>query len=353
MRIAQVAPLIESVPPQRYGGTERVVSYLTDELCRMGHQVTLFASGDSHSPARLIAPCPRALRLDRHCSDYLPYTALLLDAVFSRADQFDLIHFHIDYWHFPMARQMGCSQVTTLHGRLDLPGLAPVFREFQDMPLVSISKDQRAPLPFASWVKTIHHGLPEALYRFHPKGQNYFAFLGRLSREKRVDRAIHIAEALGVPLKVAAKVDDQDKDYFDTIRPLLKSPWVEFVGEITDAEKNDFLGNALGLLFPIDWPEPFGLVVIESLACGTPVVGFRRGSVSELIDDGVTGFVVDDLDGAVEAASLLPRLNRRTCRDIFERRFSARRMARDYLDVYQRIIRPHQIWAASNERGLH
>ncbi|MGH8605761.1 MAG: glycosyltransferase family 4 protein, partial [Gammaproteobacteria bacterium] len=268
MKIAQVAPLYESVPPQLYGGTERVVAYLTEELVRQGHEITLFASGDSHTQARLQPVCSRALRLS-HCSDPLVYHTLLLDQVAREAHTFDLVHFHSDYLHFPLTRVLSILHVTTLHGRLDLPDLLPLYQEFSDMPLVSISDHQRVPLSFANWQATVHHGLPEDLYRFCPKPGKYLAFLGRISPEKRVDRAIHIATKVGMELRIAAKVDKVDEAYFkDRIEPLLSHPLVRFIGEIGQEDKQDFLGNAYALLFPIDWPEPFGLVMIEAMACG-------------------------------------------------------------------------------------
>ncbi|HYT74337.1 MAG TPA: glycosyltransferase family 4 protein [Vicinamibacterales bacterium] len=339
MKIAEVAPLIESVPPTLYGGTERVVSYLTDELVAQGHDVTLFASGDSRTTARLFPVCARSLRLDRDCRDQLAWHVLMTEHVAAMADEFDVIHFHIAPIHFPLARRLGVPYVTTLHGRLDLPELVPLFAEFDDAPVISISDAQRAPLPHANWLGTIYHGLPETFFDFHPRGGDYLAFLGRVSPEKRVDRAIAIAVAVGWPLKIAAKVDTVDVDYFDReIRPLLDHPLVEFIGEIGEAAKNSFLGNARALLFPIDWPEPFGLVMIESLACGTPVVAFRGGSVEEVLDDGETGFIVDGLDEAIEATRRIGTIDRRGCRSTFEKRFSARRMAMDHVAHYMRAI---------------
>ena len=341
MRIAQVAPLYESVPPRLYGGTERVVAILTDELVRMGHDVTLFASGDSATSAELIAACPTALRLDCSVRDQIAPHLLMLEQISQRVDRFDIIHFHIAPLHFPVARRLPVGHVTTLHGRLDLPELDPLFREFSDIPVVSISDAQREPLPEADWIATVHHGLPPDLLNFHPEPGRYLAFLGRVSPEKRVDRAIAIAMACAQPLRIAAKVDRADRDYFEhEIVPLLDHPLIDFVGEIGDDEKNDFLGGASALLFPIDWPEPFGLVMIEALACGTPVVAFRGGSVAEVIDHGVTGFVVETLDDAVEATRRIQLLDRARCRATFERRFSAARMARDYVRIYQRLISP-------------
>lgn len=341
MRIAQVAPLYESVPPRYYGGTERVVSYLTEELVRQGHEVTLFASGDSVTRARLVAPCLKALRLDARCVDKMAHHVLLLERVFSRQDSFDVIHFHIDYMHFPLSRRLRACSLTTLHGRLDLCDLPPLYYEFSDMPVVSISDAQRAPLGDACWIGTVHHGLPPDLYTFNPGPGDYFAFIGRISPEKRVDAAIDIAVRLGIPIRIAAKVDAVDREYFEgRIKPLLAHPLVDYVGEISDLDKNAFLGNARALLFTVDWPEPFGLAMIEALACGTPVVALRRGSIPEIIDDGVTGFVVDDFDQAVAAAARTSVLSRRTCRQTFERRFTVKRMADDYLALYRRLAQP-------------
>jgi glycosyltransferase involved in cell wall biosynthesis len=339
MRIAQVAPLFESVPPKRYGGTERVVSYLTEELVRQGHDVTLFASGDSVTAARLVAACRRSLRLDKECVDQLAHQVVLLEKVFRQASEFDVIHFHVDYSHFPLTRRRRMPHVTTLHGRLDIPDLIPLYLEFPEMPLVSISDAQREPLPWVNWLATVYHGLPVDLYRFRKEHGTYLAFLGRISPEKRVDRAIEIAKHTGMPLKIAAKVDQVDRDYFETvIRPLLEHPLVEYVGEIGEEEKSEFLGNAYALLFPIDWPEPFGLVMIEAMACGTPVIAYREGSVSEVLEQGRTGFIVDGLEDAVQAVERIPQLRRVDCREVFERRFTAARMARDYLRIYESLI---------------
>ncbi len=338
MRIAQVAPLHEAVPPKLYGGTERVVHYLTEELVRQGHQVTLFASQDSNTSAELVPCCARALRLDPNCRDRLAHHVLMLEKVAQRAKEFDIIHFHIDYLHFPLMRRLSVPHVTTLHGRLDIPDLFPLYQEFAEMPVVSISNAQRAPLPFVNWVATVYHGLPKDLFRFYARPGDYLAFLGRISPEKRPDRAIKIAEMVGMKLLIAAKVDEADRDYFEqVIRPLLKSPWVEFIGEIGDQEKNEFLGKAYALLFPIDWPEPFGLVMIEAMACGTPVIAWRCGSVPEVIEDGISGFIVESLEEAARAVEKVGSLKRILCRKAFERRFSAERMARDYLRVYERL----------------
>ena len=338
MRIAQVAPLYESVPPKFYGGTERVVSYLTEELVRQGHDVTLFASGDSVTGARLVAPCPRSLRLDPGCIDSLPHHFLMLEQVCREADDFDLIHFHIDYLHFPLSRRYPHRQLTTLHGRLDIPDLVGLHREYGDMPLVSISDAQRAPLTWANWQSTVYHGLPLDLHTLGEGRGKYLAFLGRISPEKRVDRAIEIARRTGMPLKIAAKIDKADRAYFKSIEHLVQSNGVEYVGEIGGRDKDEFLGNAYALLFPIDWPEPFGLVMIEAMACGTPVIAWRCGSVPEVVDHGESGFIVESVDEAVEAVEQVKGLSRRGCRDVFERRFSVTRMARDYLAVYQSLL---------------
>jgi glycosyltransferase involved in cell wall biosynthesis len=340
MKIAQISPLYESVPPEKYGGTERVVSYLTEELIRQGHEVTLFASGDSITDAELVACCPRSLRVDPACIDPLVHHYLMLEEVFNRASQFDLIHFHIDYLHFPLSRRSEISQLTTLHGRLDLPDLAPLYRQFREMPLVSISYAQRRPIPSAGWLATVHHGLPEHLFRFHETPGDYLAFLGRISPEKRVDRAIEIAKRVGMPLKIAAKVDKVDQDYFATvIKPLLDPALVEFIGEVGGKDKEEFLGSAYALLFPIDWPEPFGLVMIESMACGTPVIAWPHGSVPEVMENGVAGFIVENVEEATRAVEKLAGFDRRNCREVFERRFTASRMAKDYVSIYQQVLK--------------
>jgi glycosyltransferase involved in cell wall biosynthesis len=316
-----------------------VVSHLTDELVRRGHTVTLFASGDSRTQANLVAVSPRALRLSG-CVDTVAPHVLMLELVARRSAEFDVVHFHIAPFQFPVARRLrGLIHVTTLHGRLDLEEYAPLYREFSDMPVVSISRAQRRPLPEAGWVATVQHGLPSGMFPFHPSADGYLAFLGRISPEKRVDRAIAIATRCGCRLRIAAKVDPADREYFDThIKPLLDNPLVEFVGEIGDEEKADFLGGATALLFPIDWPEPFGLVMIESLACGTPVVAFRGGSVEEIIEHGRTGFVVDTLDEAIAAVRRISEIDRGDCRAAFERRFTVSRMAQDYEHLYERLV---------------
>ena len=343
MRIAQVAPLFESVPPKYYGGTERVVSYLTEELVCQGHEVTLFASGDSVTKAHLVAACRRSLRLDKHCIDQLSHQVLMLEHVFQRAAEFDIVHFHVDYLHFPLSRRERLTHVTTLHGRLDIPDLVPLYHEFRDMPVVSISNCQREPLPWANWQATIYHGVPADTYQFRAEPGTYLAFLGRISPEKRVDRAIEIAKQVQIPLKIAAKVDPVDKEYFEgMIEPLLHDSLVEFVGEIGEGEKDEFLGHAYSLLFPIDWPEPFGLAMIEAMACGTPVIAYRSGAVPEVMEEGRTGFIVKELADAVEAVRRVPELSRKRCREVFEQRFTAERMAHDYVQVYQRLIKSKQ-----------
>jgi glycosyltransferase involved in cell wall biosynthesis len=339
MRIAQVSPLYESVPPKLYGGTERVVSYLTEELVRLGHEVTLFASGDSVTQARLVPCSPMALRLDPDCIDVLAHHVVMLERLFAEAHRFDLIHFHVDYVHFPLSRRHRTPHLTTLHGRLDIGDLVPLYREFEEMPVVSISDAQRVPLPWLNWLETVPHGLPADLHALREDRGGYLAFLGRISPEKRLDRAIEIARALGMPLRVAAKVDKVDQEYFDReIAPLLDDPLVEFMGEVNEEGKAELLGGAYALLFPVDWPEPFGLVMIEAMACGTPVVAWRQGSVPEVIEPGVSGFVVDDLEQAVEATRQVARLSRRRVREAFEARFTADRMARDYVSVYARLL---------------
>jgi glycosyltransferase involved in cell wall biosynthesis len=341
MKIAQVAPLFESVPPHGYGGTERVVSYLTEELVRQGHQVTLFASGDSVTQAHLVAACPRALRLDAQCVDQLAHGMVLLEQVFRQAPTFDLLHFHIDYLHFPLSVRQRVPHVTTLHGRLNLPDLVPVYQTFPCMPVVSISDAQRLPLPWLRWQGTVYHGLPADLYTFHDTPGTYLAFLGRISPEKGIEQAMAIARQAGMPLKIVAKVDQVDRAYFQAVvQPLLNDPLVEYLGEMGDSDKNAFLGQAYAVLFPIDWPEPFGLVMIEALACGTPVIAYRRGSVPEVLDDGVTGWIVAGQEEAVQAVAQVSTLSRRRCRQTFEARFSVTRMTQDYVRIYQQVLDP-------------
>jgi glycosyltransferase involved in cell wall biosynthesis len=340
MRIAQVSPLYESCPPQLYGGTERVVSYLTEELVRQGHDVTLFASGDSRTNAALRAPCDRALRLNPKCKDPLPHHLVLLNQVSRCAEAFDIIHFHTDFVHFPIFAACWSKTLTTAHGRMDLPDYPPLFREFEMMPLVSISDAQRAPLPSANWCGTVHHGLPTDLYAAGPGNGGYLAFIGRISPEKGVDKAVEIARRAGLPLKIAAKVDNADRAYYNMrIKKLLKGEGVEFIGEIGDTDKGEFLGRAMALLFPIDWPEPFGLVAIEAMANGTPVIACRRGAAPEVVDHGVTGFVVDGVDQAVAAIPRSISLDRRAIRRRFEQRFTVERMAHNYVALYNEVLR--------------
>lgn len=339
MRIAQVAPLWESVPPKLYGGTERIVSYITEALVCMGHDVTLFASGDSVTAARLDAICPQALRLNTGIFNRDAPMLMLQERALGMTGEFDVVHSHLDFLGFPLARRNPQPVITTLHGRLDLPELEPVFREYAEMPLVSISDAQRRPLPWANWQATVHHGLPQDLYTYHPQHEGYLAFLGRISPEKRPDHAIELAKRTGLPLRIAAKVDPADTQYFkQQIEPLLDHPLIEFIGEISDAQKNDFVGNALALVCPYDWPEPFGLVLIEALACGTPVLAYRRGSIPEVIEDGVTGLVSENLSEMAESVAKIADIDRRRCRAAFDERFTADRMARDYVALYERII---------------
>jgi glycosyltransferase involved in cell wall biosynthesis len=339
MRIAQVAPLWESVPPKLYGGTERIVSYLTEELVRLGHDVTLFASGDSVTTARLEAACAHALRLNTGIFNRDAPMTMLMEQALGKTGNFDIIHSHLDFMGFPLARRNPTPTVTTFHGRLDLPELQPVFREYAEMPMVSISDAQRKPVSWANWHATVYHGLPRDLYDFHPNPGGYLAFLGRIAPEKRPDHAIEIAKRVGIPLRIAAKVDPMDQQYFHTeIEPLLSDPLIEYLGEITDAEKNDFLGHAMALVCPYDWPEPFGLVLIEALACGTPVLAYRRGSIPEIIEDRGTGFVCEGLEEMMAVIQRIPEVDRRRCRRTFEQRFSVERMAQDYVRVYEQAL---------------
>lgn len=335
MRIAQIAPLTEAVPPALYGGTERVISWLTEELVALGHDVTLFASGDSKTSAKLEPMWPRALRLDGTVRDPYALHMMMIEEVARRANDFDLIHFHLDYFAFSLMARQATPFLTTLHGRLDLPEHQALFQTFAGSPIVSISRSQRRPIPHANWIGNVPHGLPADLLRPQPVRPAYLAFLGRISREKRVDRAIRIARRCQLPLKIAAKVDPADADYFATVRPLLESPGVEFIGEIGDDRKAEFLSGAIALLVPIDWPEPFGLVMIEAMACGAPVVAYNRGSVPEIVEPGVTGCIVEDETSAIAALHEIGALSRRAIRQRFEERFTARRMAEDYLDLYR------------------
>jgi glycosyltransferase involved in cell wall biosynthesis len=340
MKIAQVAPLFERVPPELYGGTEQVVCHLTEALIDLGHELALFASGDSITRAELIPGCKSSLRLrGKTEKDPIARYIAMLGKLLKNAEQYDLIHFHIDYLHLPILQQLGVPALTTMHGRLDLPELQAVFQQFRSAPVVSISNEQRQPLPWANWVGTVYHGLPGDALSFSPNPEGYLAFLGRICPEKRADRAIEIARRAGLPLKIAAKVDKVDRDYFESvIKPLLREPGVDFIGEIAQEEKSSFLGGARALLFPIDWPEPFGLVMIEAMACGTPVIAFDHGSVSEIIEDGRSGYVVSDLSSAIEAVHRVDSLDRAVCRQTFLESFTARRMAEDYIAFYQRLI---------------
>lgn len=339
MRIAQVSPLAEAVPPKLYGGTERIVAFLTDELVAQGHDVTLFASGDSVTKARLEPGWPRSLRLDGSLRDFLAPHMLMMELIARRADEFDIVHLHVDYLGYSALQRTGVPFLATLHGRLDLPELQPLYRVFDDVPVVSISDSQREPLPHANYVRTIHHGLPERLLLPAFGAGGYLAFLGRISPEKAPDAAIRIAAKAGMKLKIAAKVDNVDREYFtQQIEPLLDQPHVEFLGEIGDADKAEFLGNAAALLFPIAWREPFGLAMIEAMACGTPVIALRNGSVPEVLEDGITGFIIENEDEAAAAAQRLHQLDRARIRHVFEQRFTARRMAEDYLALYRELI---------------
>lgn len=340
MKIAQVAPLYESVPPKCYGGTERIVSYLTESLVGLGHEVTLYASGDSVTNARLRPMCPKAIRLSKDWIDPVADHILLAEQVFQESKEFDIVHSHIDYLPFPIYRRMKVPHLTTLHGRLDLSNLSNLYREFIDIPLVSISQSQREPLFWANWQGTVYHGIPENYYHFQARPGKYLAFLGRISPEKRLDTAIAISKASRIPLKIAAKIDNVDRAYYETkIEPLMRNePLIEFLGEINDEEKNSFLGNALALLFPIDWPEPFGLVMIEAMACGTPVIANLQGSVPEIMFPGITGFTVKNIKEAVLAVEKVKTLNRYHCWKYFVERFTARHMAEGYLRIYEKVI---------------
>jgi glycosyltransferase involved in cell wall biosynthesis len=342
MRIAQIAPLTEAIPPRLYGGTERVVHWLTEELVALGHDVTLFASGDSITSAKLEPMWPQSLRLSGSIRDPNALHMLMMEVVRRRADNFDVLHFHLDYYPFSLFSRQSTPFLTTLHGRLDLPELHPIFNACTAAPVVSISNSQRRPLPQARWVRTVYHGLPDQLITPKPVRPSYLAFLGRIAPEKAVDRAIHIARKCGIPLKIAAKVDRVDAEYYEErIRPLIEPPFVEYIGEIGDHEKSEFLSGAHALLATIDWPEPFGLVMIEAMAAGTPVIAFNRGSVPEVVDDGITGFIVEDELGAIGAVQRLPELDRVAVRERFEQRFTARRMAQEYLGVYRALTESH------------
>ncbi|MBX3533710.1 MAG: glycosyltransferase family 4 protein [Xanthobacteraceae bacterium] len=363
MKIAQISPLIESTPPQLYGGTERMVSWLTEELVRQGHEVTLFASGDSVTDATLEAFCPKALRLDPRVKETNPYYFVMLDALRRRADEFDILHFHIDYFHYPLFRDIANKTLTTLHGRQDTHDLQPLHRTFPELPLATISDSQASFVRSRNVAGTVLHGLPENLFapNYKPKG-GYLAFLGRMAPDKRPDRAIEIARKLRVPLKMAAKIDAVDQEYFDQkIEPMLKGEGVEFIGEIGEREKQDFLGNAAALLFPIDWPEPFGLVMIEAMACGTPVLAFNEGSVPEVIDEGKSGVIVGSVPEAAQAFPELMAIDRKAVRRAFEERFTVARMADDYVALYRKLLTagvngkrtPRAAGASPEIRALH
>jgi glycosyltransferase involved in cell wall biosynthesis len=339
MKIALVSPLYESVPPKLYGGTERVVFNLSEDLVDLGHDVTLFASGDSKTRARLIPVVPKSLRLDHDCMDQLAPHVMMMERVFDELPHFDLIHFHVDHIPLPLIRRHAIPALCTFHGRLDIPDIVPLYREFSEVPFTSISNSQREPLPWLNWQGTVYHGLKPEAFHFHPKAGDYLAFLGRIAPEKGLESAIEIAKRSGKRLKIAAKISDNDKKYFEEqIQHLLDHPLVEFIGEINEAEKDDFLGNAFATLFPINWPEPFGLVMIESMACGTPVVAFRRGSVPEVMADGRSGAIVSNVEEAVKAVKNLDSFDRQNCRQFFEERYLSIRMTRDYLKIYERLI---------------
>jgi glycosyltransferase involved in cell wall biosynthesis len=337
MRIAQIPPLYESVPPKMYGGTERVVSYLTEELVKQGHDVTLFGTGDAQTSAHLFPICEQATRLNKECRDPFAYHILQMQYVMDYADDFDVLHFHNDYLHYPFSKNAKYAHITTLHGRLDLPELNAIYRTFSQIPLVSISNHQRRPQQNANWQKTIYHGLPEDLYEYGSGSGRYLAFLGRISPEKRPDRAIEIAIRTGIPLKIAAKVDKADIEYYETtIKPMMDHPLIEYIGEIGEDQKGEFLGNASALLFPIDWPEPFGMVMIEAMANGTPVIAFNCGSVPEIMSHGETGYIVHTVDEAVEAVNRLHKIDRKLCRAYFDEHYTSI-MAKNYVALYEQL----------------
>ena len=352
MKIAQVAPLYESVPPKLYGGTERIVSFLTEELVLLGHEVTLFASGDSKTEARLVPVISESLRLKGYGEDMLAPHFAQTQMVINHAASFDFIHFHTDYLNFPFT-QNKFPHLTTLHGKLDIPELKLLYKQFSDQPVVSISHAQQVALPEANFIGTVHHGLPEQLFKPGNGTGNYFAFLGRISPEKRCDRAIEIAIATNTPLKIAAKVDKADEKYFEhQIKPLMDHPLIEYIGEINDKDKQEFLGEAIALLFPIDWPEPFGLVMIEAMACGTPVVAWNRGSVPEVMEHGKNGFIVNSMEEAIEAAIKARELDRKQVRHCFDSRFTASRMAKNYVELYQQLITKHKTKESMESKNL-
>ena len=340
MKIAQITPLYESIPPKKYGGTERIVHYLTEELIKQGHHITLFASGDSKTSAELVPVCDKALRLDSNCYDPIAYHFIQLQMVQSRISDFDLLHYHTDYLHFPSSVSNNKKNLTTLHGRLDILELKNVYNIYNQFPLVSISNNQRQPIPAVNWVGTVYHGLPEELYNFYPNKGKYLAFIGRIAEEKGVERAIIMAKKAGIKLIIAAKISKVDEIYFQKqIKHLLKDPIIEFVGEIDEKSKGSFLGNAMALLFPINWPEPFGLVMIEAMACGTPVIAFNNGSVPEIIEDKQTGFIVNSIEEGILAINKIDTIDRKKCRLAFEERFTASRMANDYLTIYDQLLK--------------
>ena len=339
MRIALVAPLYESVPPKFYGGTERVVAILANELVELGHDVTIFASGDSVTTAKLVPITQKSLRLDENCVDQLAPQILMVEKVFEDTSRFDLIHFHIDHVQLPYIRRHTIPALSTFHGRLDIPDLVPLYKEFREIPFSSISNSQREPLPWLNWQGTVYHGLRKDAFQFHPEHRGYLAFLGRISPEKGIENAVEIARRTGLQLKIAAKISDVDKKYFEEqIKHLFDDPFVEYVGEIDETKKDKFIGDAFATLFPIAWPEPFGLVMIESMACGTPVIAFRRGSVSEVMVEGQSGHIVTNVEEAVQAVKKLDSFDRRNCRRVFEERFLSTRMTRDYVKIYKRLI---------------
>lgn len=355
MRIAQISTLHESVPPTGYGGTERVVHYLTEELVKRGHDVVLFASGDSQTSAQLYPCVPKALRLSGQAADPHVHNAIQLDHVIAHLDDFDILHFHNGHLHFPLARLMEAPHLSTVHGPLHSPEETLLYKHFHQVPLVSISESQREPVPEANWIGTVYHGLPNDLYHYEATAKPYLAFVGRISPEKRLDRAIAIATAVGLPLKVAAKIDPVDTPYFhEQIEPLLRdNPLVEFIGEVDDAGKQELLGHALALLFPIDWPEPFGLVMIEANACGTPVIAWRNGSTPEVIRHGVNGFLVDSIEAAIAAVGQLEHLDRARVRSHFEVRFSVSRQAEDYEQLYRHVIQAHRCHSPAHRTPAH
>lgn len=353
MKIAQVAPLYESVPPKLYGGTERIVSFLTEELIRRGHEVTLFATGDSVTKAKLVACVPEALRLNVKCEDNLAPHIVQLQEVMERSGEFDIIHFHTDYLSFPFTQFLDVPHLTTLHGKLTMPELQMIYNTFHYEPVACISHSQSRPLPQANFVGCVHHGLPVDLLKKGNGSEKYFAFLGRISPEKGCDRAIEIAIAANTPIKIAAKIDKADRDYFEReIKHLFDHPLVNYIGEINEKQKQEFLGNALALLFPINWPEPFGLVTIEAMACGTPVLAWNCGSVPEIIEEGRSGFIVDSMEAAIDAARKISSLDRSVVRHCFEQRFTVKRMTEQYLELYKKLIIQNRFPSIADEKTI-